>query len=78
MYIMCHWRVLEEEDGAIVIAVWSDAGEARVGLPVGSCTQTPSSIHTNLHTLNPTRMNPRHPPKYTDALPTWPSNPNPP
>lgn len=26
MYIMCHWRVLEEEDGAIVIASWSDAG----------------------------------------------------
>lgn len=35
MYIMCHWRVLEEEDGAIVIAVWSDAGKEPPHTPPG-------------------------------------------
>lgn len=26
MYIVCHWRVLDEADGTILIAVWSDTG----------------------------------------------------
>lgn len=41
MYIMCHWRVLEEEDGAIVVASWSDAGkEETTNTPPGTQPHT--------------------------------------
>jgi len=37
MYLLCHWRVLEEEDGAIVIAVWSDAGKQQASMCMWVC-----------------------------------------